>query len=121
MGHVRRKKTLMPLVHRGRPLPADRWHLGTDACLALDDSALPNYRECLCDVRHRYLGGSRARVPHRAREDHPPRPPLDGICDLQAFMADCSWGELAPGPPETCTSLPENFGSGKSGTPWERM
>jgi hypothetical protein len=36
-------------------------------------------------------------------------------------MADCTSGELDPPPLETCTWLPENFGSGKSGTPWERM
>ena len=51
---------------------------------------------------------------------HPPRPPTDGICDLQASIADCSCGELDP-PPETWTSLPEKVGSAKSGTPWARM
>jgi len=36
---------------------------------------------------------------HRSRSvtrpsSHPPRPPVDGICDLQASMADCTCGEL---------------------------
>jgi hypothetical protein len=35
-------------------------------------------------------------------------------------MADCSCGEFDP-TPESCTSLPEKVGSGKFGTPWERM
>ncbi len=51
---------------------------------------------------------------------HPPRPPTDGLCDLQASIADCSCDELDP-TPESCTSVPENDGSGKFGTPWARM
>jgi hypothetical protein len=51
---------------------------------------------------------------------HPPRPPTDGLCDLQASIADCSCGELDP-TPESCTSVPENDGSGKFGSPWARM
>ena len=50
---------------------------------------------------------------------HPPRPPTDGLCDLQASIADCSCGEL-DWTPASCTSLPENVGSGKFGTPWAR-
>ena len=45
---------------------------------------------------------------------------MDGFCDLQASIADCSCGELDP-TPESWTSLPENVGSGKFGTPWARM
>jgi hypothetical protein len=53
---------------------------------------------------------------------HPPTPPLDGICDLQAFIADCTCGEPPTPPPGVmCTWLPEKVGSAKSGTPWARM
>jgi hypothetical protein len=38
---------------------------------------------------------------------------------LQASIADCNCGELAP--PESCTARPEKVGSGKFGTPWARM
>ena len=51
---------------------------------------------------------------------HPPRPPTDGLCDLQASIADSSCDEFDP-TPESRTSLPENVGSGKAGTPWMRM
>ncbi len=51
---------------------------------------------------------------------HPPRPPTDGFWDLQASIADCNCGE-PDWMPESCTSLPENVGSGKSDTPWTRM
>jgi len=42
------------------------------------------------------------------------------MCDLQISIADCSCGVFDP-TPESCTSLPENVGSGKAGTPWVRM
>jgi hypothetical protein len=52
---------------------------------------------------------------------HPPRPPVDGICDLQASIADCSCGELEPPAPEIWTAPPpEKVGSAKLGTPWAR-
>ncbi len=42
------------------------------------------------------------------------------MCDLQASIAD--WISVEFGArPESCTSLPENVGSGKSGTPWALM
>jgi hypothetical protein len=52
---------------------------------------------------------------------HPPRPPVDGICDLQATIADCSVGDLDPPALEIRTARPEKVGSGKFGTLWARM
>jgi hypothetical protein len=46
---------------------------------------------------------------------------VDGICDLQATIADCSCGDLDPPALEIWTARPEKVGSGKSGTPWARM
>src|ERR1700761_3485117 len=43
---------------------------------------------------------------------HPPRPPTDGIFDLQMSVADCSCDEFDP-MPASRTSLSENVGSGK--------
>jgi hypothetical protein len=42
------------------------------------------------------------------------------MCDLQASIADRSCDEFDL-TPESRTSRPENIGSGKDGTPWERM
>jgi hypothetical protein len=44
---------------------------------------------------------------------------VDGICDLQASIADRNCDELDP--PEIWTARPEKVGSGKFGTPWARM
>ena len=46
---------------------------------------------------------------------------MDGICDLQASIADCNCGDLEPPAPEIWTAPPEKVGSGKFGIPWARM
>ena len=47
---------------------------------------------------------------------------MDGICDLQASIADWSCGELDPPAPEIWTALPPGkVGSAKLGRPCARM
>jgi CheY-like chemotaxis protein len=60
-------------------------------------------------------------LPPTSVAPHPPRPPVDGICDLQASIADCNCGDLDAPAPEIWTARPEKVGSGKFGTPWARM
>lgn len=43
-----------------------------------------------------------------------------GRCDVQAAIACCSSCEL-DATPGSCTSMPENVGSGKLEGPWARM